>query len=437
MNVIEIDYKPRMWAEVLHETKKRYICLVLHRRAGKTTAILNHLQRDALLTPGSQFAYIGPTYTQTKLVAWKIAKKMSETIQGVKYNATAPYTITYPNGSMLYLLGAENPDSLRGIALWGVAFDEYPQQPSNIFSEIISKALADHLGYAIFFGTPKGKNEFFKIYENAKDDPDWLCVFKTIEDSLRDEEGETIENLRQALEDDKKLIASGVMSEDEFKQEWYCSFESAVKGAYYGAQLEKMRDDGRVKLVPYDPAIPVHTVSDLGIGPKFVTGFYQKVGSELHKIDYWEGEEKDGIPQFVKMLQTKPYVYGKHFAPHDITATEIASGKTRIQTAQELGIHFDIVPDVGVDEGIDRGRIMMAHLWVDKENCVKWLDTIGSYQQAWDKRRGMFLPKAQHNFASHAGDEHRYAGLVEDEMTNEQMKVYKQPEPEKLSIYQG
>lgn len=223
----------------------------------------------------------------------------------------------YPNGSKLFLAGSDNPDSLRGIALWGVGFDEYSQQPSNIFSEIISKALADHLGYAIFFGTPKGKNDFHRLYSKALGDPTWTVVFKTIDDSLRDETGETIENLRQALEDDRRLVESGVITEDEFNQEWYCSFEASVKGAYYGPHIAKARADGRVKLVPYDPQLKAHAVWDLGVGQNLAIGIYQRVGAETHKIDYWQGSNKDGIPEAITALKAKPYVFAKMFVPHD------------------------------------------------------------------------------------------------------------------------
>jgi len=399
---------------------------------------VNHLQRDCIRIPESQFAYIGPTYVQSELVAWDIAKKISKDIPGVQHINSPPFTVKYPNGSKLLLVGSDNPDSLRGLALWGAGFDEYPQQPSNIFSEIISKALADHLGYAIFFGTPKGKNEFHRIYANALNNPDWTVIFKTIDDLLANEEGETINNLRVALEDDKRLVAQGLMTQEEFDQEWYCSFEAAIKGAYYANQLAQARKDGRIKVVPYDPALKVHTVSDLGVGPKFATGFYQRIGTELHMIDFWEGSEKDGLPQFAKVLQTKPYVYGKHFAPHDIKATEISTGKTRLDTAKELGISFEEVPSLGVDAGIEKGRLMFARLWVNEKTCQTWLDYIAQYRQEWDDNRGMFLEKPYHDFTSHAADVQRYAALVEEQFKNEDdYTPYKQKDPDPVSIYQG
>jgi phage terminase large subunit len=323
------------------------------------------------------------------------------------------------------------------MALWGVGFDEYSQQPSNIFSEIISKALADHLGYAIFFGTPKGKNEFHRIYQAALSNPEWIVVFKTIDDSLRDEEGETINNLRVALEDDRKLVEQGLMTEDEFNQEWYCSFEAAIKGAYYASQLAEARKQGRIKLVPYDPVLKVHTVWDLGVGQNLAIGMYQRVGAETHMIDYWEGSNKDGIPQAIKALQNKPYIYGKHFVPHDAEGTESGTGKTRLATAKELWpqASFEVNPMLRVDDGIAKGRAMFSRLWIDETNCQLFLDYIAQYRQAWDEDRGMFKEKPEHDFTSHAADVHRYAAVIEDQMTNENESPLPDQEEANSDIY--
>lgn len=434
--VIKIQYEPRKWAEGFHASIKRWIVLVLHRRAGKTTAVLNHLQRDCIRIPESVFAYIGPTYKQSKRVAWDIAKRISKDIPGVLYHESE-LTIKYPNGSKLILVGSDNPDSLRGLALWGVGFDEYSQQPSNIFSEIISKALADHLGYAIFFGTPKGKNEFHRIYKSALSNPEWTVVFKTIDDSLADEHGETIDNLRVALADDKKLVAQGLMTEDEFNQEWYCSFEAAIKGAYYAVQISQARKEGRIKLVPYDPSLKVHIVSDLGVGQNFASGFFQKSGGETRLIDYWEGSNKDGIPQAIKAFKDKPYIYGTWFLPHDAQAASIDTGKTRVQTAKNLwpNINIAVIPKLSVDDGIGRARIMFSHLWINESTCQLFLDYILQYRQEWDEEKGMFKEKPEHDFTSHAADVLRGAAVIEDLMTNDDEKPMPDQEEPNEDVY--
>jgi phage terminase large subunit len=422
MATVTIPYKPRNWANILHSSLTRWIIMVLHRRAGKTTAVLNHLQRDALRIPESQFAYIAPTYKQAKRVAWDIVKRIASPIPGVKFNESE-LTAIYPNGSKLILVGSDNPDALRGLALWGVGFDEYSQQPSNIFSEIISKALADHLGYAIFFGTPKGKNEFYRVYSKALSDASWTVIFKTIDHSLAEEQGETIENLRVALEDDRKLVAQGLMTQEEFEQEWYCSFEAAIKGAYYLKEIAEARRTNRIKPFSHDPELPVHDVWDLGTGPRIGVGLYQASGRERRMIGYLEGAESDGIPQMIAKLKhyglEHDFIWGKHFAPHDIQATDQSTGKTRKETAAELKWEFEVVPKLSVDDGINAGRLFFARLWVNEADCGKWLDAIAQYRQEWDETRGMFLPKPYHDWTSHPADVHRYAAVIENQMTND------------------
>ena len=438
MPTITIPYKPRKWAKAFHDTAKRWIVLVLHRRAGKTTAILNHLQRDALRVKESQYAFIAPTYKQAKRIAWEMLKNVSRVVPGIVYNEV-DLTVKYPNGSKIFLAGSENVDALRGIPLWGGGQDESSQQPSNLFTEVISKCLADHLGYWIWGGTPKGKNQFYRTYQTGLKNPDqYTVIYRTIDDTLRDEEGETIDNLRKALEDDRRLVEIGEMTQEEFDQEWYCSFEAAIKGAYYAKQIGQARTDGRIKAVPHDPALKVHTVWDLGVGSNLAIGFYQRVGSEMHMIDYWQGNEKDGIPQAAKVIQDRPYIYGKHFGPHDIRAVEQGTGVSKIETAKKLGIEFEVIPGIPVDDGINAGRLMFSRLWVDESKCAYWLDAVAQYHQEWDDSRGMFVERPYHDWTSHPADIHRYAAIVESQMTNETERTpYKQPEWDAMSEYEA
>ncbi len=420
MGKIKIPYKPRNWALKFHDSTKRWIVLVLHRRAGKTTAILNHLQRDAVLISNSQYAYIAPTYKQAKRIAWDMLKNISRCIPGMNWNE-AELTAIYPNGSKIFLAGSENIDALRGIALWGGAQDESAQQPPNLFTEVISKALADHLGYWIWAGTPKGKNDFWRTYNTGlQNENDWTVVYQTIDDTLSGEEGEVVDNLRIALEDDKRLVETGKMTNDEFLQEWYNSFEAAIKGAYYREEVSTARNDGRIMPVPYDKELAVHTVLDLGVGRQLACGFYQASGPFVRMIDCWSGTEdgKEGIPEFIKMLKEKPYLYGKHFAPHDVRATDIGTGKTRWESASELGIDFDVIPMIPVIDGIESGKLLWSKLYVDSNKCEKFIDAISQYKSEWNEDKQVFGDKPCHDWTSHFADVHRYASIVHPEFDN-------------------
>ena len=195
---VRIPYKPRQWARGFHASRARWVCLVLHRRAGKTTAVINHHQRAATddaweaarlrhLVPAVTktqltdllrhrfYGHVLPTYKQAKLTTWEMLKYFATPIPGVTVSESE-LRVDYPNGSRLQLFGADNPDALRGAAFSGLSFDEYGLHPPNIFSEVLSKALADHMGYAIFAGTIKGRNQLYRTYEAGKDAADWFTL---------------------------------------------------------------------------------------------------------------------------------------------------------------------------------------------------------------------------------------------------------------------
>lgn len=417
---VVIPYKPRNWAKKFHSSVMRWIVLVLHRRAGKTTAILNHLQKDALEVDKSNYAFIAPTYKQAKRIAWDILKDISRCVPGMDWNE-AELTAIYPNGSKIFLAGSENVDAFRGIALWGGAQDESAQQPPNLFTEVISKALADHLGYWIWAGTPKGKNDFWRTYNTGLQNPEhWTVVYQTIDETLATESGEVVDNLRTALEDDKRLVTIGKMTNDEFMQEWYNSFEAAIKGAYYMNEIATARNDGRIMPVPYDKELAVHTVTDLGVGRQLATGFYQASGPFVRMIDFWTGSEegKEGIPELKKMLDAKPYLYGHHFAPHDVKATDVGTGKTRLEMARELDLDFEEVPMIPVVDGIKSGQLFWSKLYVDIKKCEFFIDAVSQYRSEWNEEKQMFGDNPNHDWTSHAADVHRYASIVWEEFDN-------------------
>jgi len=166
----------------------------------------------------------------------------------------------------------------------------------------------------------------------------------------------------------------------------------------------------------------VHDVWDLGKGTKMAVGMFQRFGRQVSMIDYHQGHESDGIPQIIQVLQTKRYVWGKHFAPHDVRATEISTGKTRWETARALGWTFEIVPEMSVDDGISAARLLFPRLWIDEAKCQLFTDAIGQYRQEWVEKLGMFRDNPLHDWTSHPADMYRYAAIVEEQMTNEAPK---------------
>lgn len=392
---VRIDYAPRNIE--FHDNPARWKVLVCHRRWGKTTFALNHLIRDAMRIRNGRFAYIAPYYKQAKAVAWDMLKKYSLDIPGVKFNESE-LRVDYPGGSRIQLFGADNTDALRGLALWGVVFDEYSQQPSSIFTEVIRPALSDHKGYAIWIGTPKGRNDFYRLYEEKQADPDWLCIL------IRASESEIID--QEELESAKKG-----MSMDEYNQEFECSFESALKGAYYSAQLQDARRENRITKVDYNPSLPVCTYWDLGISDYTSITFAQQVGREIHIIDYYENNNLS-LGEYALFIRSKPYNYDTHYLPWDAAPREMATNRSRKDIIiDHLGNNVQITPNLTVKDGIEAARKIFPKCWFDKEKTAALVDALGSYTQEWDDKKGMYRDKPLHNWASHAADSFRYLAI--------------------------
>jgi len=370
---------------------------------------LTEKQLDELVSPpgGRHYAHVMPFRTQAKLVAWDKLKHYARCIPGVKFNESE-LLVRYPNGNKLQLFGADDPDAFRGFAGSGLSFDEYSQQPRNIFSEVLSKALGDHLGYAIFLGTIKGKDHLYETHEIAKKSPEWLAMWYTIDHSLATEEGITIQLLGQAMADDRKLVADGLMTQDEFDQEWYLSTEAAIKGAYFGSELAVALKEKRIERAPYDPALPVDTDWDLGMDDETAIWFSQSTrGGEVRLIDYYEASG-EGFPHYVQVLRERGYVYGKHYPPHDIAVRELGTGKSRKDTAATLGLRFeDPLPPLDLADGIDAARLILRRCWFDAEKCKHGIEALRQYRKAYNTRLETFTATPVHNWASHAADAFR------------------------------
>lgn len=432
--VITIEYRPRVWAKPFHARLKRFACLVLHRRAGKTTAFMNQHQRAALddgweqarllrinpsltspqlkelINPvgGRHYAHILPKRNQAKSVVWDKLKFYASTVPGHKPNESE-LLIRYPTGHKVQLFGADDPDSLRGLAFSGVSFDEFSQQPRNIYSEIISKALADHLGYALFGGTIKGKDHLYTMYEAVKSDPDWFSLWQDVDKSLQTEDGITIQMLEQAMADDRDQIKQGIITQDEYDQEWFLSPEAAIKGAIYGKQLTAARLEGRITDVPYDPSLPVETYWDLGMNMSIWFTQTLKSGA-VRVIDYYESGGTSDLPECAKVLKEKPYVYGRHVAPHDIVNKEL-SGKTRQQTAADLGIRFDICPKVGLEDGIEAVKSFLPRCYFDQRKTDRGLECLRHYRRSYNQTMNEFKSEPLHDWSSHGSDAFRYLAV--------------------------
>ena len=398
MKQIIIPYKPRPLQQKLHDSLERFNVLVCHRRFGKTVFAVNELIKTVVTCPHKypRVAYLCPLHKQAKAVAWDYAKLYSRPIPRTTINE-AELRIDYPNGGRLQLFGADNPDALRGIYLDQAVLDEYSQMHHRAWSEVVRPALSDREGGAIFIGTPMGTNGFYDLYQEAQTNPGWFRAM------YRSSESQII-----ALSEIEALKRE--MSDEEFSQEYECSWTAAIKGAYYGKLLQEAEDDKRICNVPYDPLLPVATAWDLGIDDATAIWFIQSHGSEIRAIDYVEFQGM-GLPDIIGKLKEKPYQYNQHIAPHDIKVRELGSGRSRIEIAKGLGVKFDVAPNQSISDGISAVRGIIPRMWFDAEKTKHGISALRQYRTEYDDKRGIYKNNLLHDWSSHAADPIRYYAI--------------------------
>jgi hypothetical protein len=399
-------FSPRVVQQEIFDNLERFNVLVCHRRMGKTVLCINILVRAALegKKPDMRFAYIAPLFRQAKQVAWDYLKQYTDLIPGRKFYENE-LRVDLPNGARITLFGGDNVDSLRGIYLDGVIMDEYAQMRPGLWGSVIRPLLTDRQGFGIFIGTPQGHNEFYDLYINARDgfpddigkrypDPTWRSFIYRASD--------TGIILPAELE-----AAKREMSPAEFDQEFECSFEAQIRGAYYADLVAEAEEEGRITNVAYDRAVPVHTCWDIGIGDSTVIWYFQLVGQEIHWIDYYEDSGKP-LSDYVMELQEHEYVYGEHLLPHDIRARELLAGKSREDVLQELlNYQCRVVENHKVDDGIQNVRNNFKQSWFDRGNCSRGIEALRQYRREFDESKNVFKNRPLHNWCSHPADSFR------------------------------
>lgn len=384
---------------------------VWHRRSGKEKTDLAIVSKKMMERVGTYF-YMFPEFAQGRKILWDGADKdgfrfldhfPTDLLQGPPNNTEMK--LRYKNGSLFQIIGSDKFNNVVGTNPIGMVLSEYALQDPNAWG-YFRPILAENEGWAIFNFTPRGENHAYQIYELAKADPEnWFCQLLTVDD--------TGSIPQEVLDQERQEIIRLHGNDALFMQEYYCNFTVPIAGAYYAAQISKAYRDGRIGNVPHEPRVKVDTAWDLGINDKMAIWFTQSVGQEIRVIDYYENNGQ-GLPHYAQKMQEKGYVYGRHFGPHDIRVRELSSGKSRLEAASDLGIHFEIAPKVSVIDGINTTRAAMERMWFDAEKCRDGLNALKNYRKQYDERRRTYLNTPYHDWSSNGADSMRYLATCLD-----------------------
>jgi hypothetical protein len=405
-NPPDLGYRPRPPQLDIHHAvnRNRFTVVVAHRRMGKTVSAILHLINAALNNEQKdpRYAYIAPTYAQAKRVAFDYLVEYTRPL-GAKVNI-AELRVDFL-GRRISLYGSENGDSLRGQYFDGVVLDEIGDQNPKIWNEIIRPALADRKGWCLFIGTPKGNNHFADFKERAQKTDGWQFLeFKASETGI--------------LDDQELAAAKAEMGEDKYRQEFECSFDAPVEGAYYGQLLNEADEQNRVTTIPKDNLARIVCSWDLGVSDSTCIWVAQIVGKEVQLIDATENHGV-GLDYYVSWLRERGYDKGQQILPHDVRVREMSSGKSRQEVLMEAGLDVTIAPSLSVADGIQAVRRLLPRCWFDAEGTKQGLSALRNYRRVFDEKRNVFFDTPLHDWASHYADSFRYLAIGLNEVDSD------------------
>lgn len=399
---VVIPYRPRPQFEPYHNRAERFAKIVAHRRFGKTVGCINDKIKAALTNtradPPPRYAYVAPTFTQAKDIAWGYLKHYSAPLPGLQVSESELW-VEYPNRSRIRLYGADNYDRMRGLYFDGVTIDEPAQMNPRAWPEVVRPTLSDYRGWATFIGTPKGHNWFYHIdrLESGDLDPEFFrLVLKASETGI--------------LAQDELDSARRMLSADQYEQEYQCSFEAAIVGAYFGRLIDEARSQDRIGRVAADPLLPKRAFIDIGGSGRFADAFViwivQFVGQEIRVLDYYEAVGQV-LGFHVSWLRKNGYEDVILRFPHDGVNENNVTGKRYEDHFKDAEFRVDpAVPNQGrgaASMRIEAVRRIMPKCWFNEKTTRAGLDALTYYHEKKDEERNVGLGP-DHDWSSHAAD---------------------------------
>lgn len=404
VKIVTLPFAPRPWQIPLIECQALSIVAVVHRRAGKSTAFVWRGLRKALthqrqhIPSGKRnlradpprVVHVLPGQVMWKRTGlWDKVTRAAETIPG-SVVMKSEMRVVLPNGGVYQCGGMDKPDSWRGGYADEVIEDEADDVVASGLDMVVEPMLSDYQGSRVKIGTPKGNGRLAEAYDSANPDARFLLPYQ----STGVLSTEQIARLRESLD------------AEEFAQELECSFTAPNSGSYYGKWLDAAALDQRITRVLYDPKLPVHTCWDLGMDDSTAIWWFQRSpGGEWRWLEYFE-DSGPGLDFYAKMVREKPYVYGRHFLPHDVEVRELTNGgQSRRLYLKGLGINpISVVAAANPADRVTASRNVLPRSWFDAKGCETGLKKLRAYRRQWNEHMGVWRAEPVHDGASHCAD---------------------------------
>jgi hypothetical protein len=312
----------------------------------------------------------------------------------------------------------------------GVVFSEWAlANPSA--RAYLRPIFAENNGWQMYITTPRGKNHAYKTYMAGLKDPNTFAQKLSAYDT-NSITPERLAKEKQAYIDDYGYDQGCSL----FEQEYECSFDAALLGAFYGREMREAESAGRICSVPYDEDFPVHTAWDLGYTDDTSIWWFQVIRGQVRILRYYGASGLEPQDYFDK-LSSYQYKYGQHWLPHDAKAKTLAAkGKSFEEQAwKELGMsNVRLVPELSVQDGIQASRALIGRAVFDEQETFVGTEALKAYQREWDDDKKMFRDKPKHDWSSHPSDAFRMMAVAwREEYKSKAEEVTRWPQDRTIS----
>lgn len=385
------------------------------RRGGKDFTAFGYAVKKMVETP-MNVVLVFPTKQQGYESFWtnvendgmKTLDHIPKSLIESQTNSPSNMKITLKNGSTFTLIGASEPDALRGANGKLYILSEFVYLPSEAL-DVIIPIVEVNGGQIIIQSTPKidgvSGGTFKLLFDRAKKlmesgDKTQYASLVTAEEYLTPE---SLERIRQ-----NTIAKYG--NDFWYRQEFLCDWGQASASNYYGEIISQLKSRGRVGLYPYNSQYPVYTVRDMGISDNLALGFFQYYLRDgkmaIHLIDYYESADVSNA-SIIAYINSKPYVYAWHFFPHDGSVRD-SDLIERIEKHRELGlVNSSLLKREPKEDGINRVIDKLSNTYFNEPFVFKVLDKLILYKRKYNALTGDY-EGPEHKTESHVADMIRY-----------------------------
>src|SRR5215204_3296282 len=403
-------YQENLW-EFLQAGGKRAIA-VWHRRAGKDDIALHHAACSAYKRIGNIWHCL-PEFQQGRKAIWTAVnphtgrRRIDEAFPLEIRESTLDNEmfIRFKNGSTWQIIGSDRYDATVGSSPMGITYSEWALSNPSAWA-YHRPMLAENDGWALFITTPRGRNHAKAMYDYAVSDQGWFAELLTVHHTG----ALSSEQCAEAMREYAALYGADV-GRAQFEQEYLCSFNAAILGAFYALEMAQVRVEGRVAEIEALPDRPVHRAWDLGVTDDTSIWWFQAVGPQLYILDHYAASGV-GLEHYRDVIAEKEkqhgWLHGDDHVPHDARIKEWGSGRTRVETMRSLGLNPLLVPAATLNDGINAVRRTLP-LCVFHPRCEDGgLSALEQYRREWDDEKKAFRASAVHDWTSHPADAMRY-----------------------------